>query len=58
MEGNVKEFVDNLIKNGVNIAVFDVDNTITRSNVLGLLIFIKSKQYSKIKFFIYPVFIY
>ena len=48
----LKEYIDQLIKKGVNNVVIDVDNTKTRSNVLELFLFIKSTSY-KNKFYYY-----
>lgn len=51
------EHIDDLIQREVNVAVFDVDNTITKSNVLDLYLYIKFQK-TKVKMFYYTWFIF
>jgi hypothetical protein len=43
---HIKDFseIDMILKNGVNHAVIDVDNTITRSNIAQFYLFIKRRR--------------
>jgi phosphoserine phosphatase len=45
---NMKTYVNELKRNGIEFAIFDVDNTITRSNILELYFYIKKDKF-KIK---------
>lgn len=38
----MKEYANVLLKKGVKYAIFDVDNTITKSNIVEFYIYIKS----------------
>lgn len=52
----LKEYIDELIQKGVKNVVIDVDNTITKSNVLELYLFIKSTSYkNKYRYYLWLI---
>lgn len=53
-----KEYIDELIEKGITDVVIDVDNTITKSNVLDLLFFIKANSLHTIRYYLWVAFFF
>lgn len=53
-----KEYIDELIEKGIEAVVIDVDNTITKSNVLDLLFFIKANSLHTIQYCLWVSFFF
>ena len=40
----MNQYAEELVNKGVRYALFDIDNTITKSNILNLYLYIKSRR--------------